>query len=60
MKAINDRWEAELKDILSKKQFTQYEASRQEMKARRLAGHGEKGEREGRRKELKRQPKENG
>jgi periplasmic protein CpxP/Spy len=60
MKAINDRWEAELKDILSKKQYAQYEASRQEMKNRRLAGDSERGEREGKRKEFKRQPKVNG
>lgn len=55
MKAINDRWEAELKDILSKKQYAQYEANRQEMRSRRLAG-----EREGRKKEIKRQPRVNG
>jgi hypothetical protein len=60
MKAINDRWENELKDILSKKQQAQYEASRQEMKSRRLAGKNEKGEREGKRKELRRQQKDNG
>jgi periplasmic protein CpxP/Spy len=64
MKAINDRWEADLKDILSKKQYTQYEASREEMKSRRLAarerGERERGEREGKRKEHKRQPRDNG
>jgi hypothetical protein len=62
MKAINDRWEADLKDILSKKQYTQYEASREEMKSRRLAARdrNERGEREGKRKEHKRQPRENG
>lgn len=59
MKAINDRWEAALKDILSKKQYSQFEASRQEMKSRRLAGKGERHEREGKRKEGKRQPREN-
>lgn len=55
MKTINERWEAELKDILSKKQYAQYQASRQEMRSRRLAG-----EREGRKKEIKRQPRVNG
>ena len=59
MKAINDRWEAELKDILSKKQFSQFEASRQEMKSRRLAGKEERHQLEGKRKEDKRQQREN-
>ncbi|MGV3502687.1 MAG: hypothetical protein ACO1O1_03215 [Adhaeribacter sp.] len=58
MKAINDRWEADLKDILSKKQYSQYEASREEMKSRRLAGKEDKHKHEGR-KEGKRQPREN-
>lgn len=58
MKAVNDRWEAALKDILSKKQYSQFEASRQEMKSRRLAGKGEKHQREGKRKEGKRQLRE--
>lgn len=58
MKAINDRWEADLKDILSKKQYSQFEASREEMKNRRLAGKGEKHKQEGK-KEGKRQHKEN-
>ena len=57
MKAINDRWEADLKDILSKKQYSQYEASREEMKTR-LAGKGGKHQHEGR-KEGKRQSREN-
>lgn len=60
MRAINERWEAELKDILSKKQYSQYEASRQQMKSRRLAGEGARGERDGRRKEIRRQSRENG
>ncbi|MGV3639506.1 MAG: hypothetical protein ACO1NZ_03235 [Adhaeribacter sp.] len=58
MKAINDRWEAELKDILSKKQFSQFEASRKEMKNRHFAEKGEKHKKDGK-KEGKRQPREN-
>ncbi|MCC9136454.1 DUF4890 domain-containing protein [Pontibacter silvestris] len=34
MKAVHAKWEAELKDILNKKQYAQYEADRNEMRAR--------------------------
>ena len=54
MKAIHDRWEAGLKDVLSKKQYTQYEASRQEMKSRRLAGRDERGDKAGKRRTSRR------
>jgi protein CpxP len=60
MKATNDRWEASLKDILSKKQYAQYEASRQEMKSRRLAERGQRGEKAGKRKESRRDQRDNG
>lgn len=33
MKALHTKWEAELKDILTKKQYAQYEADRKEMRA---------------------------
>jgi hypothetical protein len=40
MKAVKARWDAELKDILTKKQYAQYVADRQEMQARHEArGH---------------------
>lgn len=60
MRAINERWEKELKAILTKKQYAQYQDSRQQMRSRRFAGEGPRGEREGKRKELKRQPRVNG
>jgi periplasmic protein CpxP/Spy len=54
MKAIHDHWEAGLQDALSKKQYTQYEASHKEMKSRRLADRGERGDKADKRRASKR------
>jgi protein CpxP len=59
MKAINDRWEAGMKDILSKKQYAQYEANRQEMKTRRFAEKSEHGKKGDRKKGYKRPQRDN-
>lgn len=48
MKAAHARWNAELKDILTKKQYAQYEATREEQRAKHQQGRehrkGQRGE----------------
>ena len=54
IKASHAKWEAELKDILNKKQYAKYEAERNEMRARR-EGKGHERGREFRGREFRQQ-----
>lgn len=51
MKATREKWDAELKDILTKKQYAQYQEQREEMRAQ----HQERRNRDGHRNRENRQ-----
>lgn len=45
MKAAHQQWQADLKDILTEKQYTQYQQQHEEMRTQHKAGHGREGNR---------------